>query len=334
MIKEKTIKPAQIKIGIVLVFVLSAFLALRFGSAELSLKDFLSALLKRPGHETFSIILYSVRLPRVIASILAGVGLSVSGVLLQSVTGNDLAAPNIVGVNSGAGFVMIFLMHFLPQFGFLRPFGAFLGAFAATMIILLICAKTSVLPSGVILAGVAVTAVLNAGISFMSYYDPDILSDYNHFSVGGLGGSETKELLLPAVMIFICLGISVLLSQKIQALTLGDSLAFSLGIKVKQLRFLCLLIASASAAAVVSFAGLLGFVGLIVPHITRKLLGYEVGGLFAFAPVVGATVVLLGDLFGRTVFAPSEIPVGIVMAFIGAPFFLTIILRRGRNASV
>ena len=170
--------------------------------------------------------------------------------------------------------------------------------------------------------------MLNAGISLLSLIDGDVLSAYNAFSVGGLAGIEMHELLIPAVIIVLSLTVSLILSRRIHMLCLGDSLADSLGVKVRALRTVCLICASASAAAVVSFAGLLGFVGLVVPHISRRLVGERTSLLLVTSSFVGAVLVILADLLGRVVLAPTEIPVGVIMALIGAPFFFILLLRR------
>lgn len=334
MPKNKPFKSAYGKIGLMLILLFTCFVALRVGSAELTWTQFFYGLMQKAGFETESIIIYTVRLPRIAAALLAGTGLSVSGALLQSVTGNELAAPNIIGVNAGAGFVMIMMLHFATSSMFLKPLGAFLGAFAASAAILFISSKSRFSRSTVILAGVAVTAVLNAGISFMSYFDPDILMDYNHFSVGGVSGVDMNELYIPAVIISCCFIAALLLSDKTDILCLGDSLALSLGVNVKALRLVCLMLASASAAAVVSFAGLLGFVGLVVPHLAKRTTRGSVKDVLTVSPFLGGTLVVAADLMGRTLFSPSEIPVGIVMSFIGAPFLFYIILRRNRNVAV
>lgn len=283
--------------------------------------------------ETAKIIMLNLRLPRVLAALLAGVGLSVSGVLLQSVTGNPLAAPNIIGVNSGAGFCCIIMLSFFPNALALLPLGAFAGAFVTTLVIVTVSSKLGVSRGTVILAGIAITAVLNAGISLFSLIDNDVLGAYNAFSVGGLAGVEIRELLAPAVIIAFSLAVSLTLSRRIHILCLGDSLAASLGVRVRALRTVCLVCASAAAAAVVSFAGLLGFVGLVVPHIAKRLVGERTSLLLVTSPFVGAILVILADLFGRVVLAPTEIPVGVIMALIGAPFFFVLLLRRrGENA--
>lgn len=301
---------------------LTAFFGCAFGSADITALD----------ANTASIILFDLRLPRVLAALLAGVGLSVSGVLLQSVTGNSLAAPNIIGVNSGAGFCCIVMLTFMPQAAAFLPLGAFVGAFAATLLIVGIANRIDAFRGTVILAGIAITAVLNAGISLLSLLDTDVLTAYNAFSVGGIAGIRMAQLYIPAGIIAVCFAAALILSRRIHLLCLGDSIAASLGVRVQPLRVACLVIASASAAAVVSFAGLLGFVGLVVPHISRKLSGERTSVLLVTSSFVGAILVILADLSGRVLLAPTEIPVGVIMALIGAPFFFMLLFRRGKNA--
>lgn len=305
--------------------VLAAFLGCAFGSADIFSLD----------SKTAAIILFELRLPRVLAALLAGVGLPVSGVLLQSVTGNPLAAPNIIGVNSGAGFCCIVMLTFMPSASAFLPFGAFVGAFATTLLIIGIANRINAFRGTVILAGIAVTAILNAGISLLSLLDTDVLSAYNAFSVGGLAGVRMAQLYIPAVIIAASLAVSLILSRRIHTLCLGDSLASSLGVRVRAVRIVCLVCASASAAAVVSFAGLLGFVGLVVPHISRKLTGERTSVLLVTSSFIGAILVTVADLCGRVLLAPTEIPVGIIMSLIGAPFFFVLLLkRRGGNAEM
>lgn len=186
------------------------------------------------------------------------------------------------------------------------PLAAFLGAFLTTLAIMAIANRVDSSKATVILAGIAVQAVLSAGISFFSLLDTDVLVSYNYFSVGGLSNSSIDLLWLPGTIIFLGLAVSLAFSGKIQLLCLGDSMALSLGVKVKQVRMLCLVCASASAAAVVSFAGLLGFVGLMVPHISRKLAGTQTAPLLAVSAAVGSILVLTADLVGRTAFAPRR----------------------------
>ena len=311
--------------------IVSFLAALKLGSVEMSLKEFFSALFKSGENKGFELIVHSVRVPKVLGALVAGVGLSVSGLLLQTVTDNGLAGPNVIGVNAGAGFATAAVLFFLPSLSPLLPLWAFVGAFSATFLIVCIAGAMKNMRMGVILAGVAITALLNAAISFLNLLDTDVLVTYNAFSVGGVSGVMPEELLLPGVIVAICLVLVCVFWKKIRLLCLGDLTATSLGVNVKFFRVFCMIVASATAGAAVSFAGLLGFVGLIVPHIARKTVGDSAKALPTVCALSGASLVILADLVGRTVFAPTEIPVGIMMALVGAPFFLILaITRRGK----
>ncbi len=312
--------------GLLVVFV---FLCLRFGSAALSFSQVIEGLFKSTSNHTVINIIWVVRLPRVIACILAGVGLSVGGVLLQTATDNPLAGPSVIGVNAGAGFAAVLCLCLFPMAYPLLPLAAFFGALICTLIILFIANKSGGSKVTVLLAGVAVSALLNAGISLLKLVYPDMSVDYNYFSVGGVSGVTFEELFLPGLLIFGVVILSVILAAKINLLCLGDAIVRSLGVRVKLVRTLALVMASASAAAAVSFAGLLGFVGLMVPHIARKLTGTaNLKKLIPVAVLLGAILLLLADLLGRTLFAPSEVPAGIITAFIGAPFFFMLLIKR------
>lgn len=185
-----------------------------------------------------------------------------------------------------------------------------------------------------LLVGIAITTLLNAAISFLSLLDEDILAQYNYFTVGSLKAAQFSELIIPAVVIFISFLFAMLMSYKLSILCLGDSAASALGVGVKRLRVLTLACASASAAAVVSFAGLLGFVGLVVPHIGRRIVGERLSYLLPVSALIGGIIVVLADLLGRVLFAPSELPVGVLMSLIGAPFFLILLFRRKNHVGV
>jgi iron complex transport system permease protein len=323
-------KKIQMLVLLGILLILTALVALFFGGSKLSPSQVLSGLLG--GEGVSGVILRAVRLPRVLAGVLAGVGLAVSGCLLQSVTDNGLASPNIIGVNAGAGAAVICLLFFFPRATAAMPFAAFLGALAATLLIVALARRIGMRRSSVILAGMALTAILNAVISFLSLLDSDVLATYSYFSVGGLSGVSLDRLWLPLAFICLALGLSVLFSRRLMVLSLGDGMALSLGVPVKRMRLLALVCASASAAAAVSFAGLLGFVGLIVPHLARRLVGEDLRFLLPASAMTGGILVVLADLVGRTLFAPTEVPVGIVMALIGAPFFLILLLGGKKHA--
>ena len=307
---------------------------LALGSARFPLAEVI-AVFTGGGDPTVRLIVLQLRLPRVAGAVLAGVGLAVSGLLLQSATGNYLCSPNIIGVNSGAGFAVMVLLCLFPMAFAVLPLAAFAGALFTTFLVLGISvgAGGHQSKSTVLLAGVAVSSLLSAGISFLSQLVPDALASYSAFSIGGFSGVQGADLVFPALMIGVGTGLAWGLAPQLNLLCLGDELAATLGVKVKALRVICLILASALCAAVVTYAGLLGFVGLIVPHLARKLAGHDLRILVPVTALLGANLVVLSDLAGRTLFSPAELPAGILMALLGAPFFLFILFqRRGRYA--
>lgn len=312
----------------------AALLALGVGSSAMSMEAFFGGLAGQEGYATEALILYHIRLPRMLGALLAGGGLALSGLLLQKITANDLAGPNIIGVNAGAGFGAVLMLFFAPLWVRWLPLAAFCGAFLTTLLILWIAGRIDQSKVTVVLAGVAFSALLNAGISLFSLLDTDVLASYNAFSVGGLAGVTLKELALPALLIGGCFGSALLLAPSIDCLSLGDRTAASLGVRVRLLRTLCLMMASASAAAAVSFAGLLGFIGLVVPHMVRRLFAGHFRLQLVGSLLLGGILLNLADLLGRVLFAPSELPAGLVTALLGAPFFFYLLIRRKQYAEV
>lgn len=315
-----------------LFLLLPFYISVRLGSTALSTADFFGGLFRRTGYENATLILYAIRLPRALGALFAGAGLALSGTLLQRATDNPLAAPHLLGINAGAGFFVILTLSLFPTAFALLPFAAFLGATLTALLILGICARLSLGKSAVVLCGVAFSALFGAGISFLSLLDADVLAVYTDFSIGGLRGVSMRDLYFPAPIIALCFTGAMLLSRKLHLFSLGDTLAASLGVRVKRVRLAALLLAAASAAAAVSFAGLLGFVGLIVPHIARRLAHEDTRTQMWLAPVGGAILLLLADLAGRVLFSPTEIPVGIFTALLGVPFFLSLLFGRKNHA--
>ena len=317
---------------LMVLLVLTAVAGLCFGSARLSGSELLAAFLGI-GKDSHRMILWNIRLPRVAAGILAGVGMAVAGTLLQTVTANELASPNVIGINSGAGLAVILLLTAAPAAGGWIPVAAFAGAFGAAMVILLVAGHLGSSRTNILLIGIAITTLLNALISFLALLDEGVLAQYNHFTVGSLKGVSLEELIVPAWIIAVAFCAAMALSARLGVLCMGDAAAAALGIRVKRLRIGALACSAACSAAVVSFAGLLGFVGLVVPHIARRLVGQQPGKMLSVSALTGAVIVVLADLLGRTLFAPSELPVGILMSLIGAPYFLILLCRRKRYAA-
>ena len=211
------------------------------------------------------------------------------------------------------------------------PLAAFAGAFLATVVIVSISGRLGMGKGTVVLVGLAFSSVLSAGISFLSLLDRDVLADYNAFSIGSLSGVERDDILIPAVIVLVSCVLARLYSGRINLLSIGDDAAGALGINVRKTRMICMLLASLSAAAAVSFAGLLGFVGLMSPHIARVFFGADLRKLLVPTVFVGSALAVASDLVGRLLVSPSELPVGIIMSLVGAPFFLGLLLWGGRK---
>jgi len=329
---KKSVRSAAVLGGELLLLFFSFLLSLRHGSTYLTTKEFFGAIFGHTGCENAALILTAIRLPRALAALFAGAGLALAGTLLQQVTDNPLAAPNILGINAGAGFFVILSLTFFPALYALLPFAAFCGALLTALCILALSGRLQMGKTAVVLCGVAFSALFGAGISFFSVLDADVLASYTDFSVGGLRGVTMKDLYFPMPIILLCLVGACLLAGKLQLFCLGDTLAASLGVPVRRVRLLALICAAASAAAAVSFAGLLGFVGLLVPHVARRLARNRTRLEILLSPIGGGILLLLADLAGRVIFSPTEVPVGIFTALLGVPFFLSLLLGRKHHA--
>lgn len=273
-------------------------------------------------------IIWNVRLPRTLVAALVGVCLSLSGVILQGIMRNPLASPNIIGVSSGAGLMAFVIMIIFPQYYYLVPAGAFIGALLATLLIYALAWKNGIQPMRMILAGVAVSSFLGAGINALMMFFPERLIGIVDFMIGGLSGRTWPHfnMLWPYALLGII--VAQIFPNRLNILMLGDEVATGVGLHVERTRMLFIAIAALLAGSAVSVVGLLGFVGLIVPHTARMIIGSDYRYLFPASAILGATVVMLCDTLARLILDPIEIPVGIIMALLGAPFFLYLLRER------
>ena len=304
---------------------LAAVFSIMKGSVEIPLDEILGALQGQQG--THAQILMNIRLPRTIVALLVGVNLALSGAILQAVMKNPLADPHIIGISSGAGLTGILVMLLLPEYGALVTPAAFIGALGAAVLIYILAWKNGIRPVRIILAGVAVSAFLGAGISALMIIYSDRVHSALLFMVGGLSARSWPHvaMLWPYALIGTCL--AFLGARHLNILQLGDEMARGLGFRVELTRIVMTAIAALLAASSVSVVGLLGFVGLIVPHAARLMLGTDYRFLLPGAALLGAAVLTASDTVARVAFAPVELPVGILMAALGAPFFLFLLRR-------
>jgi iron complex transport system permease protein len=277
-------------------------------------------------------ILFYARLPRTLAALLSGAALALAGGVLQNVLANQLASPNVIGVNAGAGFGVTLCYAFGFVSGWAMSAFAFFGSLLSVICISLFAKSISASKSTVILGGIALNSILNALSESVAVLDPDVAMLKSEFRVGGFSSVSYTRLLPAACMIFLAMLLLFTLFHELDVVSLGDETAVGLGLSAKKYRALFLILAALLAGAAVSFAGLLGFVGLLVPHFVRKLTGNESKKFLPMTAVTGAGFVCLCDTITRVIFAPYELPVGIPMAILGAPCFVVLLMQtKGRK---
>ena len=301
-------------------------MSLTKGSLDIKVEQII-AILQSPQMDAQSQIIWNIRLPRTIVGAFVGVNLAISGAILQAVMRNLLADPHIIGISSGAGLAGVTVMILFPHMDYLITPIAFLGAMAAAVCIYILAWKNGIKPVRIILAGVAVSAFLGAGISGLMIFYSDRVHGALMWMVGGLAARSWPHvgIILPYAIIGLIL--ALVCANYLNILQLGDEMARGLGLNVEVVRIAMTAVAALLAASAVSVAGLLGFVGLIVPHAARLLIGSDYRFLLPASALLGIGVVTLSDTLARTMFSPVELPVGIIMAALGAPFFLFLLRR-------
>lgn len=281
------------------------------------------------------VIVLQIRLPRVLLALLVGAGLSVSGVLFQGTLRNPLADPYIIGVSSGASLgATLGLLFFIPRgiVGFnTLPVFAFVGALLTTIAVSRIGRRGGRLePTSLLLAGVAIGSFLTALVSLFMVLQIQNLQDVYLWLMGSLSGRGWKHFWVILPYVFTGIVVSVWLARDLNLYLLGEETAHSLGVNVHNLQRIVLAVGSLMAASCVAVTGVIGFVGLMVPHALRLILGAEHKRLIFHSVWVGALFLLLADTLARTLFTPIELPVGIITAFVGGPFFIYL-LKRGSS---
>lgn len=316
--------------GMLVVFALLAIagmvLSIGQGVAQISVTD-VARILLYPSAQTADQIIWNIRLPRAITGALVGSNLALAGAMLQAVMRNPLADPHIIGVSAGAGITGIMVLILYPAYLYWMTPVAFAGAMIAAAVIYLLAWKNGIKPVRIILAGVAVSAFLGAGISGIMIFYSDRVHGALMWMVGGLAARSWNDVSIIVPYAAVGLVLSLISTPYLNVLALGDDMARGLGLAVERTRILLTAIAALLAASAVSVAGLLGFVGLIVPHMVRLLVGTDYRFLIPGSALLGAAVVTLSDTAARLLLAPVELPVGIIMAFLGAPFFLFLLRR-------
>jgi iron complex transport system permease protein len=327
-------------LGLAVLLALSCALSLVFGAAQVPLERVLAILARQlfgiepavavsVGQDS---IVWQLRAPRVLLGALVGAGLALVGTALQAVTRNPLADPHLLGVSSGAAFGAVLVVLYLGEFaGMLSlPLAAFVGAMASMLLVLAIASRGGRLHSErLLLAGVAVSFVMMAASNLLLYLgNPHAASSVLFWMLGGLGLARWELLWLPALCLALALAVLLGLGRALNALMAGEQSAVSLGLEPRRVRLVVFVVASLLTGVLVSLSGTIGFVGLMLPHVARFLVGAEHRRVLPVAALLGALFLVWVDVAARTWLAPQDLPIGIVTAAIGGAFFVALLRRR------
>ncbi|MQY44211.1 iron chelate uptake ABC transporter family permease subunit [Epibacterium sp. SM1969] len=330
----------RVRFVLILLLCLTALMSLGWGAASDS--DVIGALLSRVGLAEASlrdqIIVWDIRMPRMFTGVVVGAALAVSGAVMQGLFRNPLADPGLIGVSAGAGFgavAAIVLGGLLPLavqelVGFyLVPLAAFFGGWITTIALYKVATRngrTSV--ATMLLAGIALGALTSALTGIIVYYaTDDQLRDLTFWGMGSLAGATWPKFFTAGPLIILTLVVAPFLARSLNALALGENAASHLGINVQRMKRIAIVTVAGSVGASVAVTGGIGFIGIVVPHLLRLVQGPDHRGLLVNSALLGAVILLVADAISRTVIAPAELPIGIITAVMGGPFFLWILLR-------
>ena len=315
--------------------IITFIISLNLGVVRIAPLDVFKTLLGN-GTARDQLVLVDFRLPRMILSLLIGAGLAVSGAILQGVTKNDLADPGILGINSGAGFMVILFIYFfqgsmnsVTTFGiFLMPLFALVGAVIAAFLIYILAWKKGIDPVRLILVGIGVNSGFGAAIViFQLKMNPQDFMQAAVWLSGDIWGANWKFVAILAPLILLLLPFALYKGHTLNIMNLGDQVATGLGIRVEKERRLLLLVAVALAGFSVAAGGGIAFLGLVAPHISKRLIGPKHQLFLPITAVLGSFLLLLADTIGKNLLAPTQIPVGIVVAIFSAPYFIFLLMK-------
>lgn len=333
--------------GVLGLLLVALLLSLGLGALEIAPDRIVAilwqALLGEAGSDTESAVLLAVRLPRVALAVAVGAGLATAGAALQGLFRNPLADPQLIGISGGAamaasGTIVLGgpLLAALPAalVPWALPTAAFLGALTVTGLIYAFSLRRGGLDlATLLLAGVALNAIAMSTLGLFTYMSDDQqLRDLNLWMLGSLAGAPWAQVLPVLPLIALAVSGIVAMARPLNALLLGEAEAFHIGFRVERVKRQLVVCAALAAGAAVALTGIIGFVGLMVPHLVRLMIGPDHRALLPVAALLGASIMLLADLVARLVVLPAELPVGVVTAFAGAPFFLWLLARRGAQA--
>lgn len=330
--RVKSISFLAVLSGVLLVTIL---MSLRAGSYETPVGELIKGIFGMSSDKKINLVVQNNRLPRICTAILAGGGLGLAGCILQAVLRNPLASASTLGVSQGATFGAAFAIVVLGMgstTGFGIPLCAFLGSIAVALVILGLSRFRQVSPEGIVLAGVAISSMFTGATTLIQYFADEVeLSTLVFWTFGDLGATSWEDLGgMGAIVAVLCV-YCILHRWDYNALLSGEETAISLGINVKRLTLVNMVLCCLCSSVVVSNVGLISFIGLVAPHIVRMAVGNNHVYLIPGSILGGATLLLLGDLFARTIISPVILPIGAITSFLGGPLFLYLLFKGGRK---
>lgn len=282
-------------------------------------------------------VIWNLRFPRICTGLIAGMALATAGAIMQTILRNPLADPYTTGISSGASFGASLAMGLgitVSGMGYAIVFNAFVFSLIPMLVIMLVSKMKGASPTTMIMAGIAVMYIFNAMTTVIKLWaDPDTLAAIYAWSVGSIDGSSWEKVTIMFTISIISVVVLQLMSKRLNVLSAGDEAAKSMGVDAEKLRVICLLVVSLMSAAIVSFTGLIGFIGLVCPHIARLIVGSDNRYLIPASAAFGAALLLAADCIGRVIIPGVVIQVGVITAFIGAPLFLYLIIKQKKGVA-
>ncbi len=326
-----------------ILLLISMILAVRLGSVAIDFDTIRGFLVNKiAGKEVFPVtwedstqsIIWDIRLPRIFTAFIVGAGLTLCGIMMQALTRNPLADPYVLGISHGAsaGAVSVIMYGYLA---FLGHYATMVGAFAGAVISIVLALRIATIRNKVtatqlVLAGIAVSALFGAVTNLMIYMHKtgsDKVKTAQYWMMGSLSGSSWEKLTYATLAFLVCFVIILSMHKKLDVLLLGDDVAVTLGVNTDRLKLIIILVATFLTGIIVSISGVIGFVGLTIPHITRGIVGTKHSRLLPASVLVGGNFLVIADIISRVIVSPEELPIGVVSAFFGAPFFLYLIRK-------
>lgn len=338
--------------GLSVLLLIAVVFSLTIGAVSIPVKDVALILLKKLGlfssaevNSTHEVVLHAIRFPRIIMTLLIGASLGISGAALQGLFRNPLVEPSLVGVSGGSAAAVVIVVVFgsamaLPASGWLYnalvPLFAFAGGLTVTFLVLKLsyqAGKTNI--AVLVLIGVAMQALTGAIIGLAIFYaDENQLRTYTFWTLGDLGGATWDKLVITAPMMIACSIILLLHARSLNAMALGEAEAFHMGVDIERTKRIIVFFSALGVGVSVSMAGVIGFIGLVVPHLVRVLFEPDHKLVLPASVLGGALLLILADVIGRTVVSPAELPIGVVTGLIGAPFFIALLLNAKRKQEI